>query len=111
MLMLRSPEFGNQFRVDTNLVVHRTAGGQLRSQSRPNMPKFESFVVSFIGLTKDQIDSFIQFATQTRGLEIGMTDFESRNWLGYITNDKIDVRVARDLCNYETSFTFEGVIQ
>lgn len=107
--MLRTPEYGNQFRFVANTVQHRTVDGDLRTY-RGSRPYWESFSVEFKALNLEQKDAFVDFVTNSRGEIIRLLDFENRVWEGVIVSEVIKVVTGRGDCNYETSFDFEGKV-
>lgn len=109
MAFLRSPQFGNSWSVTVNQSQERNLGGELLPRADQLFPQFEQFEVSFVALSKQQIDDFINFLIENRGIEIFLNDFENTNWQGVIPPQKIEIIRGRKGCNYQTSFTFEGL--
>jgi hypothetical protein len=109
--MLRSPEFGNRFKVHLNVITHRDLGGSIRQFSTNLYPKFESMEVTFRHLDMDKINEFVDYIESTAGEEIEIEDHEQRIWLGVVTSPEIQIVKGRTGCNHSVSFTFEGLLQ
>jgi hypothetical protein len=110
-MLLRSPEFGNTFTLDTNAIVTKSMDGNTVFIYDPSWPKIDRFKIQFKALSRQQIDTLIQFFIGTAGQEILYTDHEDRDWLGMVITESPTVRQYGRGCQWETEFEFEGVRQ
>lgn len=109
---LRSPEFGNTWRMVPNSILHRNLSGELLPGRIPEKPIPEGFSVTIKALNYDQLERFKAFMIATAGQEISMTDFEGRDWVGVITSPQLEITkyaLAKD-CVYQIKFDFEGSV-
>lgn len=104
---LRSPDFGNSFRLVPNTIQHRTLNGNLRTY-QGNRPTWEGFHVVFSALTRAQLDKFKAYVIASAGQVITLTDHEGRDWLGIISSRQILISAGKGECNYQAEFEFEG---
>jgi hypothetical protein len=107
-MILRNPEFGNSFTVDTNTEIRRSVEGSLIVTRSSNWPITESFTVTIRALNLQQRDLLKSFYRNTAGQEIQLVDHENRTWNGMIVTNNPKITTNEDGCNYESSFTFEG---
>lgn len=85
-VVLRAPELDNRDRNAYTRVTRETRGGTVKMYADPTWPKMRTMIVTIIGLLKTEIDSLQTFLYSTLGQEIGITDWEGRQWAGVITN-------------------------
>lgn len=110
-MILRSPEFGNIFAVDTNTIVTKSMDGSTIFITDPSWPKVDRLKIHFKALSRPQIDIMIQFFIGTAGQEIEYIDHEERTWLGIVITEEPIMRQYGRGCKWETEFEFEGVRQ
>ena len=107
MLVLRDPEFGNKDRLQFNRICRETHGGTLVVFADPMWVKTQNLVLTFSALTEEQAAALLAFMEDHLGLEIGLWDWESRQWVGVITNPNEPV-VQDSKESYTGALEFEG---
>lgn len=104
---LRAPEMDNRDRNAYSRVSRETRGGSLVIFADPNWPKVRTMAATIVGLELADVNAYQTFLLSTLGQEIGITDWEGREWAGVITNPNDQVtQDGRD--RWTISFTFEG---
>ena len=107
---MRNPLMDNEHQVQITRVSRQTRGLK-RSVFRDSIwPKIESFRWTIPELTKAKRDSFFAFVVVSLGKQIRLTDFESRQWDGIISDPNEQSSQIRSSCGYIISFTFEGTL-
>lgn len=110
-LSIRNPKFGNVKIVDDNTLVRKNRGGEVMIYKDPNWPTFHIMRISFEALSDDNIADWKTFFQTSAGLEIGLLDWEGRQWTGQIlTNISEIIKAGADDCTYEIAFDFLGVL-
>ena len=107
IVVLRKPEFGNKDRLHFNRISRETRGGTLIVFADPMWPKTQTLVLTFAALRPDQAFNLQRFMETYLGLEIGLMDWEGRQWTGVIVNPN-DPVVQDSKYSYTASFEFEG---
>lgn len=110
---LRAPELDNIDRVAFNRISRETRGGKLTVFADPTWPKVQTVIVTFIGLTKTEVDDLLSFFVSHIGEEIGMQDWEGREWVGIITTPNEAAVQDGKSCTgmgWTVTFEFEGVL-
>lgn len=104
---LRAPEMDNRDRNAYTRVTRETRGGKLYVFADPDWPKIRTMVVTIIGLLKTDVEALQTFFQDTLGQEIGVTDWEGRQWAGVITNP--DEPATQDgVDRWTVTFSLEG---
>lgn len=106
-LVLRNPEWGNDDKLTYNRLNQTTRGGTLTVFADPQWPKFKTRSFEVIGLSDSTRDAVLQFLEDSLGQEIGLLDWEGRQWRGIITNPDTAVTQA-GACDHQVSIDFEG---
>jgi len=106
-VVLRSPEFGNLYRLTADRVNQETRGGTLVVFADPIWPKVETLVMPMT-LLKTVPQQLLTFMQTTLGKEIKLIDFENRAWVGVIVDPQGAV-VEDSRGGFAVSFEFEGV--
>ncbi len=110
---LRAPELDNIDRIAFNRISRETRGGKLTVFADPNWPQVQTVIVTFIGLTRTEIDDLLTFFTSYVGEEISMQDWEGREWIGVITTPNEAAVQDGKSCTgrgWTITFEFEGVL-
>jgi hypothetical protein len=107
IVVLRKPEFGNKDRLQFNRISRETRGGTLVVYADPMWPKTQTLVLTFAALKPFQAFNLQRFMETYLGLEIGLTDWEGRQWTGVIINPN-DPVVQDSKFSFTGSFEFEG---
>jgi hypothetical protein len=107
---LRSPEFGNVDKTESQLIVRYTVGGELKAGKITSRPIIRRLQFSFNFLTAQQKSDLQTFLTYSYGQEIGILDHENRQWYGVIITPAVAFNEEPD--NYYTAqFEFEGELE
>lgn len=115
VVALRAPELDNIDRLAFTRINRETRGGKLSVFADPAWPKTETVIVTFIGLTRTEIETLQTFLVAHIGEEIGMQDWEGREWVGIVTtpNESAVNDGGRNVCGgkgWTITFEFEGVL-
>lgn len=109
-LVLRSPELGNKESLRLRRVNRSTRGNSLRIFNDRDWPRDHVLSISIRGLEKDEVDALIDFVTESLGQDIGYLDYESRQWVGIITNPQAVVTDLTKSCNFSADLEFMGEV-
>jgi hypothetical protein len=82
---LRNPSFDNVEQFEFRRVNRRTRGGTLDLFRDENWPKARRLIYSFTWLSEENRNELFKFLQRSLGQEVGILDFESRQWRGIIT--------------------------
>ncbi len=108
-LELRSPEFGNKDRLAFNRINRETRGGTLIVFADPKWPKSQVLVLQVDHLKHSQVVELLEFLAESLGKEIGLLDWEGRQWRGIITTpDATVTHVGRH--DRSVAFDFRGTL-
>jgi hypothetical protein len=106
---LRAPNLDNRERQAFTRINRETRGGKLSIFADPTWPKINTLVLSFSGLTKAEVEETQQFMVDHIGQEIGIIDWEGRQWIGIITTP--NERAVQDgKHGFTLTFEFEGLM-
>lgn len=109
-LVLRNPEFGDRDRLNFNRINRMTRGGTLIVYADPKWPKTQTLVLQVDALSQQQAQDFKAFLIASLGKEIGLLDWEGRQWKGIIvTPDARITHVGKH--DRSIAFEFQGTIQ
>jgi hypothetical protein len=106
---LRAPELDNIDRIAFGRISRETRGGKLTVFADPNWPQVQTVIVTFIGLLKTEVDDLLDFFVAYLGKEIGIQDWEGREWVGVITTPN-EAAVQDGKESWTITFEFEGVL-
>ncbi len=112
---LRAPELDNVDRLAFTRISRETRGGKLSVFADPAWPKTETVIATFIGLTRTEVETLQTFFVAHIGEEIGMQDWEGREWVGVVTtpNESAVNDGGKNVCGdkgWTITFEFEGVL-
>lgn len=108
-LVLRNPDFQNRDRLSFNRINRETRGGTLIVFADPTWPKQQNLILQISVMNATMLADFKTFLAASLGLEIGLLDWEGRQWRGVITNpDTALVHVGRG--NRSVSIEFQGML-
>lgn len=108
-LALRNPTFDNVEQFEFRRLNRRTRGGTLDLYRDENWPKVRRLIYSFTALSEIQRVKLFEFLGKSIGQEIGLLDFESRQWRGLILTPSSDIKeTSRGGCGHKTTLEFEG---
>jgi hypothetical protein len=106
-LVLRNPNTGNNDKLTYNRLNQQTRGGSLVVFADPQWPKFKTRSFQIDAIPDASAPLLLQFLQDSLGLEIGLLDWEGRQWRGIIVNPEA-VITQLGACNYSVSLDFEG---
>lgn len=107
-LVLRNPEWDNREMLGFTRIVRETRGGTLEVYGDPDWPQTTTLSLTIEGLTTAQAEGFIDFLRDSLGQEIGLLDWENRQWRGIITTPDAEVTDHGKSCRRAITFEFEG---
>lgn len=105
---LRNPQFDNVEQFEFRRISRRSRGGELQIYRDENWPKAERLIVSFNAMKEDTARQLLNFMNKSLGKEIGILDFESRQWRGILLTPSAQVEEGNTV-GFSTSLEFEGV--
>lgn len=104
---LRNPNFDNVEQFEARRINRRTKGGSLDFYRDESWPKIERLIYSFSVLSEIQRSNLFEFLERSIGQEIGILDFESRQWKGILLTPSSAISEPRK-DGYDVSLEFEG---
>lgn len=108
---LPNPQLSNTETYKHQRTANRTRNGKLLLFDKSYWPKFTSLKYSFRALTEAQKAAIVSFVSISLAHEIGILDYESRQWRGFITNPNTPIAdTGRIGCNYTWEIEFQGVL-
>lgn len=106
-LVLRNPEFQNIERLENVRIARQTRGGHRILFADPQWPRWRTLELDMRGLKDTDVPSLRSFLISSLGKEIGLLDWENRQWRGILTNPDAEItQTSRD--QFAVSLTFEG---
>lgn len=106
-MTLSSPKFGNTIAVNTRVKVRKNLSGELIAFKVSSWVMYESFKISFEGLSTALKTTLENFFISNAGLTITYIDHESKSWTGHIV--AIDPFTEQyGVCGWTGGFSFEG---
>lgn len=109
-VILRSPIFNNTQSIHQTRIQRESISGKLIIYRDQQWPQTETFHWSFEALTETQRDDFLDFIYSTLGLQVTVSDYEGRDWLGIISNPEVETSQVSRGCGYTVNLEFEGEI-
>lgn len=109
-LLLRNPDFDNVEQFEARRIVRRTRGGTLDLFRDETWPKTKRFIMNFSTLKDEDIIDLLEFIQKSIGQEIGLLDFESRQWKGIILTPSSATQQP-GIDSFGASFEFEGELE
>ncbi len=107
-LTLKNPEFGNTDTITFARVDRTTRGGERKIYGDNTLSKSQVFRLDIANLAecKVPIDDIVTFLNSSLGKEIGLRDWEGRNWKGHIVVPETDIR--KEASGTSVTITFDG---
>ncbi len=110
-LDLRNPDFDNVEQFEPRRINRRSRGGTLDVFRDETWPKTKRLIYTFSALKEQQIEDLLTFLQESLGKEVGILDFESRQWKGVIlTPSAAFGQTGPDNGSFSASLEFEGVL-
>jgi len=103
---LKSPQFGNIDRLDSNALSRESRHGAMIGYRDPTWPAIKTKVYTVTTLTLATIDDLKAFLLATAGLQIKLTDHNDEVFTGYIVTSSNEIITLKDTCSYDVSFEF-----
>lgn len=106
---IRNPELGNSETIDPKRALNETRYGNLTIYRNPIWPKKTTLEFDLTTITRAKALELHDFLFNCLGQEITLTDYESRIWLGVITNPEALINELQSGdCNYSSNLVFVG---
>lgn len=109
-LEIRSPDFGNQTRVNNNDIRRFTRGGDTKVYASSDWAKIvnKTYTFSVIPNTvaNNLIDDIRAFFIANAGRPVTITDHLGIKTTGFIVTPALEIIATRPDCSYEFSFEF-----
>ena len=109
ILELRNPVFDDTEQLEFRRINRYTRGGELKLFRDPNWPDAKRLIYSFDNLKPSESFGYLEFIKYSLGKEIGLLDYESRQWRGIIITPDGPVE-EEDRPGFSLTFEFEGII-
>jgi len=109
-LTIRAPEFGNVDEVHQKRVLRQSRGGDLIAYRDPAWSKFRRLNYTIAGLSISDAQLLQAFFLDSLGTEMGLLDFESRQWRGYVIAPESEIVQKGVDCQWEGKINFEGAL-
>jgi hypothetical protein len=106
-IALRNPNFDNVTQLEFRRINRRTKGGSLDLYRDESWPKTKRLIYTFTWLSELQRNQLLSFFNSSLGSEIGILDFESRQWRGIILTPTSTITEPK-ASGFNASFEFEG---
>ena len=90
-LLLPSPDFNNDQKIEITRIHAKTRGGDIITYKDPDWPKTETRSMKFSFCSQDQVDQWKIFATESLGQDVTMIDFEGQTVIGLILNPETSI--------------------
>lgn len=108
-LELKNPEFGNDDSITWTRIDRQTLGGDRIIYSDPAWANFEAFRLTVRNIDEQchaTIDDIVNFLNVSLGEEIGLLDWENRQWKGIISAPDSDI--TTEASGHTVTIVFEG---
>lgn len=105
-VVLKRPSFNDIRAVKRRRIVNRARGLELNILREQDWPRFTIIRYSFDNLSQDMADDLETFLATSTAKEIGLRDYEGRNWKGIITNPDASFTQTNN-CYFATTLDFE----
>lgn len=107
-LALKNPKFGNADTLRYTTIERRTRGGDDIVFSDPKWASSQLLELDLVNVAacNTTIDEVVTFLNTSLGKEIGLADWEGRNWKGIILAP--DVEITNDATGYRVKILFQG---
>ncbi len=109
-LVLKAPAIGDFEDITYQRIIRETSGGTLKNFRQSTWPKTRTLNYAFDNLDCGQIDTIQTFLKATIGLQVTLTDYWGRTWLGVITNPDTQYQETSRTTRTIT-IVFQGVLQ
>lgn len=105
---LRNPVFNDNQQLEFRRINRLTRGSTLKMFRDPAWPEAERLIYNFDNLKQEDIKNYLAFVQLSIGREIGLLDFESRQWRGFIITPDANGQ-EEDRPGFDLLIEFEGV--
>jgi len=109
-VILRSPEFGDSIRVNTNTVNTETRRGEQVTIRDVTWPISQIYRYTFTRITDEKVDEFKDFLIDYAGQEMQTVDHLGIIRVGVILTPVNEMIRVRGICSNDISFDFRGEI-
>jgi len=109
VLVLRNPEPDNSDVLSFNRIKRESRGGSLIIFADPKWPKSQTLHLTVNNLTGQQVSDMKNFMMASLGREIGLLDWENRQWRGVIKTPDAQI-TQQGRHNRSITFEFQGEV-
>ena len=106
-LEIRNPNFDNVEQFEHRKINRRSRGGTLQIYRDPAWPEAERLIMTFSALSQKDVKDLMEFMNKSLGKEIGILDFESRQWRGLILTPSAATS-EEGMQGFSATLEFEG---
>jgi hypothetical protein len=107
-LTLDDPDFGNSDTLNFTRIDRETRGGDRKIFADEKWSSWERLEMTVTGLQEIDADDIIDFLNASLGKKVRLTDWEGRNWEGFIVEPETDVVNRRS--GWRLDLVFEAEI-
>lgn len=109
-LELKRPKFSNTEKFSSNKIVRESRGGDLVVANESTWPVNRILTLTVPILCPDDAEDILTFIETSLGKEIGLLDYENRQWRGFLMSPQNPI--TYDAINQsEYQFDFQGRIE
>ena len=103
---IRSPDFGDQIRVNNNDIRRFTVGGNKKTYASTDWAKLVNRTYSFSVINSTLVADIRAFFLATAGHPISITDHLENTYTGFIVTPVLEIISTRPDCSYSITFEF-----
>lgn len=108
-LVLKNPAFGNTDTITFSMVAVETRGGDRITFADPKWGSVQIRNMAINNICETLVDDIVSFINESLGKEIGLLDWEGRNWKGVILQNPGTNPIVQTGRNaYSFTLTFQG---
>jgi hypothetical protein len=107
-LELRNPQFDDTEQLEYRRINRKTRGNTLKVYRDNIWPSAERLIYSFDNLKEIDRTNLLRFMQDSIGQEIGLLDYESRQWQGILITPNSTIE-REDRPGWDATIQFEGV--
>lgn len=105
-LVMKNPTFNNSDSLRFRILDNKTRGGDRILFGDPKWSKTEVLSLTVENICTPEIDTYIDFLNDSLGKEVGLLDWEDRQWRGVIIAPESEIRKTTG--GYAVTIVFQG---
>lgn len=105
-LVLKNPAFGNTDVIGFSLIDRETRGGDRIIYGDQDWPSTRTLNLQLEHVCETDLADLLEFLNTTLGKEIGLADWEGRDWVGIIATP--DTEIVQRVSGYSVAIVFFG---